>query len=105
MPRGRAITVFLFTGDRYGRLVVVNQVEAGPRGRLFLFKCDCGAEKEIHLFDVRYGRTMSCGCKHDEGGTPPSSVTHGGSSSIAYNSWSHMKRRCLNPKAPEWEYY
>jgi len=30
---------------------------------------------------------------------------HGGASTREYNSWCHMKRRCLNPNSPRFQYY
>lgn len=33
-----------------------------PKGRTWLFKCDCGVEKVIDRRFVELGRTMSCGC-------------------------------------------
>lgn len=51
------------SGDRYNKLVVIGEV---PRKRKcyrrFLWRCDCGNEKEIDLSSVKRGGTKSCGC-------------------------------------------
>ena len=47
--------------DRYGNLCVVKEVAQINNRRRFLFKCDCGKEKEIDLNSVRTGNTLSCG--------------------------------------------
>jgi hypothetical protein len=51
------------TGQRYGRLVALERVASRKRGQaMWMFRCDCGVEKEIRLGNVRSGRTRSCGC-------------------------------------------
>ncbi|MFD1268101.1 hypothetical protein [Paenibacillus motobuensis] len=54
------------TGQRYGRLTVLKEVE--PRGyvRVFLCRCDCGNEKEITMPQLRSGKAKSCGCLNRE---------------------------------------
>ena len=52
------------TGNRYGRLTVLQPIEKlGPNNRLvWLCKCDCGTQKEIIGKNLRSGNTKSCGC-------------------------------------------
>lgn len=45
-------------GDRFGDLTFIERVRAG-RSR---FICDCGNAKEINNYNVRSGKTRSCGC-------------------------------------------
>jgi hypothetical protein len=50
------------TGQRYGRLVALVRAASRKRGQtMWMFRCDCGVEKEIRLGNVRSGRTKSCG--------------------------------------------
>lgn len=57
------------TGKRWGRLVAVRQVgyttpdQAGKRQAVWVWRCDCGNEKEIPATQVKHGGTRSCGCK------------------------------------------
>jgi HNH endonuclease len=46
--------------ERFGRLVVIGP---GPRGREFrVCLCACGAQREVRIYELRYGKTRSCGC-------------------------------------------
>lgn len=54
------------TGQRYGRLIVLKEVEKEGRGRHFLCRCDCGNEKVIRMNQLRTGKTKSCGCYNKE---------------------------------------
>ena len=55
------------SGDRYGRLTVIEEVEpyirpSGSKERRFKCRCDCGNVKIVLLSSLRSGRTSSCGC-------------------------------------------
>lgn len=47
-------------GARYGALVALRLVSRNPVR--WLFRCDCGKEKTVRGYEVRHGRTHSCGC-------------------------------------------
>ena len=47
------------TGQRWGMLVATSRVDKLK----WLFKCDCGNEKELQISQVRIGKINSCGCK------------------------------------------
>lgn len=55
-------------GQRFGRLVVVEQAGNSTNGKPipWLCMCDCGNEKIIISSSLRYGKTRSCGCLKDE---------------------------------------
>lgn len=95
-------------GDRYGKLVIVKEVESPVKNRrFFLCKCDCGNEKVIRLDHLRDGRVYSCGCsKRDK----PSNFKHGMTSPSGeyhrlYKIWSGMRNRCNNPRYKYYESY
>jgi len=99
-------------GDRYGLLSMIGAAPNGPRGRRFLFRCDCGTEKTLHLIDVRHGGTQSCGCHRVEISKisrPPVRVKHGlakrGCSDVLYTCWEHIKSRCFNTNDPYYHSY
>ena len=57
------------TGQRFGRLLVLKQVEDhvnsnGVHLANYLCKCDCGNYKEAKAVSLRSGETRSCGCLH-----------------------------------------
>lgn len=55
MPVGNDIA-----GERFGRLVAVNQDD--KRARYWVFRCDCGTVKSIRRWSVKTGESKSCGC-------------------------------------------
>ena len=54
MPRSRED----LTGQRFNQLVAISPA---PKKK-WIFRCDCGNEKEIRSDCVKNGNTMSCGC-------------------------------------------
>ena len=54
------------TGQRFGRLVVVEKSGRLHGRTAWLCKCDCGNEKKIGQSNLRQERTRSCGCLKKE---------------------------------------
>ena len=51
-------------GKRFGKLVVVEQVESSPSGASrWLCQCDCGNQRIVLGYNLNRGTTVSCGCK------------------------------------------
>lgn len=46
-------------GQRFGKLKTVKYYK---RKRKWLCRCDCGNTTEVRSYDLRQGRTKSCGC-------------------------------------------
>lgn len=76
----------------------------GPGKRKYhtLYRCRCGAEKEVRSEYVRDGRTLSCGCLKKEG---KHGHTTGGVQSPTFRSWRAMIKRCSNPNEDEFKHY
>lgn len=54
-------------GNKYGRLTVIERSEKGRKGgQSWLCKCECGKEVVVNGYDLRGGRTTSCGCYFKE---------------------------------------
>lgn len=49
-------------GKRFGRLTAIRKVESKNLSTIWLFKCECGNEKQINKASVIKGDTVSCGC-------------------------------------------
>ena len=50
-------------GDRYGKLVIVEQTTSNTRGeRMWVCKCDCGNTKIVKTQNLKKGYVKSCGC-------------------------------------------
>ena len=92
--------------ERYGKLIVVKEIEPlhNKKVRRFICICDCGNEKVVMLSNLKNGSTKSCGCLNKLL-TSKRSKTHGDSGSPEYLTWKRMKRRCDNPKSNRWEHY
>ena len=57
-------------GERYGRLVVIREVQKtgadGSRYRAALCRCDCGKEVTPRISSLRSGDAQSCGCSRGQ---------------------------------------
>lgn len=87
------------TGQRFGKLVAVEMCGKNEKGRtMWLCKCDCGNERKVLTYNLREGKTKSCGCDlimH----------MHGESETRLYGIWRGMKRRCNNPNSKDYALY
>lgn len=92
------------TGERFGRLLVLNY--AGKRGRQVTWncQCDCGQSKIVRALHLRSGHTQSCGCLQIEA-VSSSFTTHGESTSREFSTWLSMIQRCTNPKSTSYPGY
>jgi len=95
-------------GERHGRLIVI---ERGPSVRYptqthstWVCRCDCGNVVTVRQNNLREGTSNSCGCLRRELAAARH-TTHGLSESVEYYTWLHMKQRCTNPLATDYEYW
>lgn len=58
------------TGQRYGRLLVLERAprRPGSTNARWLCRCDCGGEVDVRSDSLTTGLTRSCGCLHRETG-------------------------------------
>jgi len=73
------------TGERYGLLTIIKEVENIDRRRRFLCQCDCGKESIVRLSDLKSGNTKSCKCILNEKQR---------SKHRLYYIWKSMMQRC-----------
>ena len=79
-------------GNRFGRLVVVEEAERGKYKELRLIcKCDCGNIKNVSRAHLLGGDVNSCGCWRKE-----FKKTHGMSHTRTYQTWENIIDRCCN---------
>src|ERR1700685_3578945 len=69
------------TGQKFGRLIVIErrgskEKPSGQKVHLWLCKCDCGNEKIIPGYAIRWAQSQSCGCYNLEN-VKQMHVTHG----------------------------
>lgn len=88
-------------GHRFGRWVVSGSVfmsgDTWSRA-MAPCTCDCGARRDVSVKSLQAGTSASCGCLKREA-SRQTNTTHGQSRTRLYNTWCHMRRRCLDPAA------
>lgn len=89
-------------GDRFGRLVLVRQINKNP-GAKWETLCDCGNKKVARTASMRNGDTTSCGCRLYE--TQQDRKTHGMSETPEYKAWANMKNRCQSKNHRQYSEY
>lgn len=52
------------TGQKFGKWTVLRKSEKRTKNRLICWycRCECGKEKDVNGYDLRSGRSKSCGC-------------------------------------------
>lgn len=93
------------TGQRFGRLVVIERAENNKRGKaMWDCKCDCGKQVTVLGCHLRSGHTQSCGCFSRETSSRYQTI-HGGYYTRLHCTWINMKARCYNPKNKNYNDY
>jgi hypothetical protein len=92
------------TGQRFGRLTVINEAGKAKDGRIrWQCLCDCGQITETpSTKTLRNGTCKSCGCIQKEN---PPAKTHGQSDTNLFHVWNGIKQRCLNPRSQAFNNY
>lgn len=84
------------TGQKFGRLTVIERAENKHNNSAWLCKCECGALCVVQSCSLRSGRTKSCGCFQKEQITKILEI-HGqakGNHTRLYNIYHGIKKRC-----------
>ena len=94
------------TGQRFGRLVVVEKAKSkkGSTNAFWLCKCDCGKEIITRSTTLRKGQSKSCGCLRSEF-HKNALTTHGNCNTRIAHIWYSMKQRCFCATNPAYENY
>jgi hypothetical protein len=90
-------------GSVFGRLTVRK-----THRQWVLCSCTCGRETWVWKYDLRNGKTSSCGCLAREVSAENlrrTATIHGGWGTKEWNSWHSMIERCHNPDAMGYENY
>lgn len=93
------------TGNRYGKLVVIEY--AGMRQKdhrsLWLCKCDCGNTKVYATNILTRGAANSCGCLKKE--KTIYRRTRAESNTRLYHIWMGIRQRCYDPNLKNYKHY
>ncbi len=93
------------TGQRFGRLVVIEEAGHSSDGRVQWFcKCDCGKTTVSTTTNLKRNHTRSCGCLNEENHFKHGKRTRTNSHSL-YGIWDNMKQRCGNSNATLYHRY
>lgn len=96
MPRTRED----LTGKTFARLFVVAPYSKDK----WLCACQCGEDSVVFGYQLKSGRTKSCGCLRKEK-TSILQKTHGMSQTLEYKTWKEINRRCKSVKNKEYMNY
>ena len=95
-------------GVRFGRWTILH--EDGQRRwsntslRYWMCSCECGTVKSVYAGSLKRGTSTSCGCLTREV-NKRLHTTHGRARTPEYESWLHMRKRCLKPGSERYRYY
>ncbi len=96
------------TGQKCGRLTVLNFAGTRNEKAYWLCLCDCGKQSEVLGKFLRNGTTKSCGCLSSDT-TALRSLRHGhsqrGNRRPEYRCWKAVIQRCTNTNATYYENY
>lgn len=92
------------TGQKFGRLTVVERDTSAPRsgGKQWRCVCECGESRVVRSFSLRAGHTRSCG---RAGCRVRRTKTHGMGGTPEYGAWHTALTRCTVSTNPDYQYY
>ena len=97
------------TGERFGRLTVLERDTNQDQSRSVYWKClcDCGNEVSVRSRSLRNGDTKSCGCLQQEtrSQTGKRNKKHECQDRKLQAIWRTMKHRCSSPKHNRYRNY
>ncbi|MCK6499065.1 MAG: hypothetical protein L6Q38_06245 [Nitrospira sp.] len=87
------------TPQSFGRWTVITEGRSRANGKRFLLcLCACGTKREVYEFDLRSGKSKSCGCAERP-------VKHGKTDTRTHRIWRAMKTRCHNKNSSGFHKY
>lgn len=96
------------TGQKFGRLTVIEKIGSDKYGVKWKCKCSCGNYTEVYGTLLRKHKSSSCGCYKKEINSKichDTFTTHGETNTSLYKVWQGMKKRCFNPKEKAYKNY
>src|SRR5680860_34309 len=87
------------SGQKFGLLTAIHQIESSYRRKSWLFKCDCGSDFIYLGTRIKNGHKRSCGCEwksHVAASARKRDTTHGHAKTPIYVIWRGIISRCEN---------
>lgn len=96
-----------YVGLKNNMLTVVGYTDPKDKGRIKLkCLCDCGNTAYVYPYQFKSGAVQSCGCARDGHKFESENYKkHGLSRTSFYHTWQHMKNRCYNKNADNYDRY
>lgn len=92
------------TGQRFGRLMVLEKAETRNHRTYWRCVCDCGNYSDVRSDALISGKTKSCGCLQKESAANLK-MKHGKCNTKIYRAWDSMKDRCRNKNCNNYKNY
>ena len=92
------------TGEKFGRLLVIQRADNIGKVTAWLCKCDCGQQKIVQGGHLKAGRIISCGCYQREN-NKNKATKHGKCGTNLHWIWIGMHQRCNNPNSRDYKNY
>lgn len=100
-------------GERFGNLVVVEELEEKGGKRMLRCLCDCGEETIVEFGNLRNHLTTSCGCRRWLNMSKSKNINdykefkkqNANASERLYVIWRCMRARCLNEENISYPHY
>jgi hypothetical protein len=83
-------------------------VTSDASGARRLCRCDCGTVRYVLAQDLKNGKSTNCGCVRERAwrAAAKAAVTkHGMTNSTEFRIWTDMRRRCHDPRRPDYHRY
>lgn len=98
------LTKLHLAGKRFGKLLVLEEVQTEKRGSYWLCQCDCGNKFLILGSRLSDGKKVECNdCAKKRSGE--ANKTHGMKHTRLYGIWHGIKDRCLNTNGKGYKNY
>lgn len=92
------------TGQRFGRLLVIEFSHTHNTKTMWRCRCDCATVIAVTGNNLVRGKQISCGCYRRDN-TSLHATTHGMVGTPEYESWQHAKSRCFNEQNKDFNEY
>lgn len=95
------------SGQKFGRVAVIDRAPNQSGRVMWNCRCDCGHEVVVRGSALTSGNSKSCGCLVAESmaATGRKNGTHNLSRTPEYHSWKAMSARCYDPNNNRFRYY
>lgn len=106
IPKPAAHNFIDRTGQRFGRLLVLEHAGKREGDGFVMWKCRCDCGKEVIAVgkQLSRGQTKSCGCLLGDR-TREENTTHGMKRTRVYRIWGGMWNRCRNENCKDYPRY